>query len=194
MPGCRTGITRARAVYLLEYAFWSTLSFTTVIPAVFGSAELISSFQFWKGVGSGPRIRPDRKTTLIFFLTGWLMFGLMWVWPETFLPICLDLGLFHPGADQCLAGQSHAGEYTGGRELATGAGALVGVLLTGFFWEMWNFFSFPKWIYRCRGGTAATSLRCRCWATGAICPSHWSSLRCTTWRRDFEGIRITSAG
>ena len=23
----------------------------------------------------------------------------------------------------------------------------LGVLLTAFFWEMWNFFSYPKWIY-----------------------------------------------
>lgn len=23
----------------------------------------------------------------------------------------------------------------------------LGVLLTGFFWEMWNYFSYPKWIY-----------------------------------------------
>ena len=30
----------------LEYAFWTTLSFTTVIPAVFGSAEFIASFDF----------------------------------------------------------------------------------------------------------------------------------------------------
>jgi hypothetical protein len=31
----------------LEYFFWTTLSFTTVMPAVFGSAELVgSSFIF----------------------------------------------------------------------------------------------------------------------------------------------------
>jgi hypothetical protein len=23
----------------------------------------------------------------------------------------------------------------------------LGVLLTAFFWELWNFFSYPKWIY-----------------------------------------------
>src|SRR5512144_2681663 len=30
----------------LAYAFWTTLSFTTVVPAVFGSAELMASFGF----------------------------------------------------------------------------------------------------------------------------------------------------
>jgi len=23
----------------------------------------------------------------------------------------------------------------------------VGVLITAFFWEMWNYFSYPKWVY-----------------------------------------------
>jgi len=32
----------------LQYAFWTTLSFTTVIPAVFGSAEFFASFDFLK--------------------------------------------------------------------------------------------------------------------------------------------------
>src|SRR6266508_1793987 len=32
----------------LEYAFWTTLNFTVVIPAVYGSAELFASFDFMK--------------------------------------------------------------------------------------------------------------------------------------------------
>ena len=35
----------------LQYAFWTTLSFTTVIPAVFGSAEFFASFDFIKQLG-----------------------------------------------------------------------------------------------------------------------------------------------
>ena len=69
-----------------EFIFWSTLSFTTVIPAVFGSAELVSSFDFIKRIGNGPRIHPDRKTSLFFFLFGWLMFFLMWAYPKVFFP------------------------------------------------------------------------------------------------------------
>jgi hypothetical protein len=23
----------------------------------------------------------------------------------------------------------------------------VGVIVCGFFWEMWNFYSYPKWVY-----------------------------------------------
>ena len=28
----------------------------------------------------------------------------------------------------------------------------LGVLLTGFFWEMWNFHSYPKWVYHVAWG------------------------------------------
>src|SRR5215216_7899548 len=56
-----------------EYAFWTTLSFTTVIPAVFGSAELFASFDFVKRLPrSGPVIGTDKKTTLTFFVLGWI--------------------------------------------------------------------------------------------------------------------------
>ena len=28
----------------------------------------------------------------------------------------------------------------------------LGVLLTAFFWEMWNYYSYPKWIYHVAWG------------------------------------------
>jgi hypothetical protein len=28
----------------------------------------------------------------------------------------------------------------------------LGVLLTGFFWEMWNYYSYPKWVYHVAWG------------------------------------------
>src|SRR5512144_36041 len=54
----------------LQYVFWTTLSFTTVIPAVFGSAEFFASFDFVKGLGRGPVIGTDKQTTLLFFFLG----------------------------------------------------------------------------------------------------------------------------
>lgn len=50
----------------LQYAFWTTLSFTTVIPAVFGSAELFASFGFIKRLKPGPVIGTDTLTTTLF--------------------------------------------------------------------------------------------------------------------------------
>jgi len=132
----------------LEYAFWTTLSFTTVIPAVFGSAEFIASFDFLKRFANGPVIGTGRRTTLFFSMLGWLMLILLLVWPETFfLFIWLSLYFILEPVNIWL----------GNRNLADGTkigdwrpvlALWLGVLLTAFFWEMWNYFSYPKWVYR----------------------------------------------
>jgi len=59
-----------------QYFFWTTLSFTTVIPAVFGSAEFFASFDFLKHLKRGFVIGADQRTTLTFFVLGWVMLAL----------------------------------------------------------------------------------------------------------------------
>ena len=71
---------------LAEYAFWTTLSFTTVLPAVFGSAELMSSFRLVNRIGRGPKVGDDRRTTTGFFILGWIMLALLLLWPGIFFP------------------------------------------------------------------------------------------------------------
>lgn len=38
-------------------------------------------------------------------------------------------------------------EYTTSRDWRPVLALWLGCLICGFFWEMWNFFSYPKWIY-----------------------------------------------
>jgi len=131
----------------LSYAFWTTLSFSTVVPAVFGSAELLSSFDFVKRLGRGPVIKPERVVVLGFFGAGWVMLGLMLAWPAVFFPFVwisiyfilepVNIWLGH----RSLADGTKTGDW---RPVIT---LWLGVLLTAFFWEMWNYLSLPKWIY-----------------------------------------------
>lgn len=51
----------------IQYFFWTTVSFTTVIPAVLGSAEFFASFDFMKRIKRGPIIGTNTKTTASFF-------------------------------------------------------------------------------------------------------------------------------
>ena len=76
-----------------EYAFLTTLSFTTVIPAVFGSAEFFASFDFVKRLKRGPVIGTDKRTTLLFFVIGWIMLALMLTLPKMFFP-CMWISLY----------------------------------------------------------------------------------------------------
>jgi hypothetical protein len=52
----------------------------------YDGAELASTFGWVRRLGRGPLIRPDRKTTLFFFVSSLVMFGLMRVWPKLFFP------------------------------------------------------------------------------------------------------------
>jgi hypothetical protein len=131
----------------LKYALLTTLSFTTVIPAVFGSAELMSSFSFLKQLRRGPSIKPDRLTTTTFFLAGWLMLALMLAWPQVFFPfLWLSLYFILEPLNVWLGNRSLA-EWTGVGDWRPVLALWSGVLLTAFFWEMWNYFSYPKWVY-----------------------------------------------
>jgi hypothetical protein len=131
----------------LTYGFFTTLSFTTVIPAVFGSAELVASSEFLKRLKGGPVIKPDGATTAAFFLAGWVMLALMLAWPKVFFPfLWLSLYFILEPVNVWLGNRSLA-EWTGVRDWRPVLALWFGVLLTAFFWEMWNFYSYPKWVY-----------------------------------------------
>ena len=132
----------------LEYTIWTTLSFTTVIPAVFGSAELFASLDFVKRLKTGLVIGTDRRTTLSFFVSGWVMLVLLWVYPNIFFPfIWLSIYFILEPLNVWLGNRSLADSTKNGNWRPV-ISLWLGVLLTAFFWEMWNYFAYPKWIYQ----------------------------------------------
>ncbi|MEW5829688.1 MAG: hypothetical protein AB1846_12415 [Chloroflexota bacterium] len=131
----------------LQFAFWTTLSFTTVVPAVFGAAELIASFGFLKRLKPGPVIGAGKPTTTAFFVLGWAMLALMLAWPKVFFPfIWLSLYFILEPVNVWLGNRSLA-DWTRRGDWRPVVALWLGVLLTAFFWEMWNYFSYPKWVY-----------------------------------------------
>lgn len=131
----------------LEYGALCSLSFSTVIPAVFGTAELTASFGFVRRLRHGLAIHPNRPTTLLFFTLGLAMFALMMAWPLYFFPfVWLSVYLIIEPINVWLGHRSLA-EWTRTGDWRPVVALWLGVLICGFFWEMWNFFSYPKWIY-----------------------------------------------
>ena len=131
------------------WQFWAfaTLNFTVVIPAVFGSAELAASFGFVRRLKPGPVIHPTRRVTLGFFIAGLSMFVLMWAWPLYFFPFVWLSVYFMLEPLNVWLGNRSMGEWVRKGDWRPIVALWVGVLITGFFWEMWNYFSYPKWIY-----------------------------------------------
>lgn len=136
----------------LEYAFWTTLSFTTVIPAVFGSAEFFTSFGFVRRLKPGPAIGTGKPTTLFFFILGWIMLVLILVWPRIFFGfVWLSLYFILEPVNIWLGNRSLA-HWTQQGDWRPVISLWLGVLLTALFWEMWNFYSYPKWVYHVAWG------------------------------------------
>jgi len=131
----------------LQYVFWTTFSFTTVIPAVFGSAELFASFNFVKRLKPGPKIGTNKLTRAVFFVTGSIMLVLLLIWPNIFFPfIWLSLYFILEPINIWMGNRSLA-HWTQFGDWRPVISLWLGVLLTAFFWEMWNYYSYPKWVY-----------------------------------------------
>jgi hypothetical protein len=131
----------------LEYLMTGSLSFSTVIPAVFGTAELASTLGWIRRLPRGRRFHLGTAGLAALVVVGVLMMVLLLGWPLYFFPL-LWISLFcmlDPLND--LIGNRSLFRYVASGDWRPLVALSSGCLVCGFFWEMWNFFSYPKWIY-----------------------------------------------
>lgn len=131
----------------LEFFLYSSLSFSTVIPAVFGTAGLLGTFAWTRSAITCSGFKVTNRLLAGLHATGWVMLVLMILFPGLFFPFMwLALVFILDSLNAFLGRRSMI------RELASGNGrALIlyglAALICGFFWELWNFYAFPKWVY-----------------------------------------------
>jgi hypothetical protein len=131
-----------------QFAALSTLSFSTVMPAVFGTAELAGTCGRLRRIGPGPAFVLTPAFLCGMFTAGCAMLFLLLLWPDLFFPLvwtavyCLIDPLNVRMGNRSLLDDLARGDWR--PVIALG----VGCLICGFFWEMWNFLSYPKWVYR----------------------------------------------
>ncbi len=130
-----------------EYAVYATLSFSTVIPAVFGTAELAGTFKWIQKIKPGVKIPPTRKILIIHFLLGWLMLVLMTIFPQYFfLFVWISVFFILEPVNAWLKNRTLF-EFISAGDWRPVFSLWIGCLICGFFWEMWNYLSYPKWVY-----------------------------------------------
>lgn len=129
------------------YFFYASLCFSTVIPAVFGTAELVASFRWARSLKRWRGFRMHRRGLWGLHAAGWGMLILMVVFPEGFFPLMWLSVFFILDPVNALRGRPSLIRIAATGDLRPlvilGAGALV----CGFFWELWNVYAYPKWIY-----------------------------------------------
>lgn len=138
----------------LEYFLTATLPFATVLPAVLSTYLLLRTYpRLWWGIESAWSVNFTRPRlwggiTLMLGICGLLgiailprlLYPLIWV-----APLVLITSI-----------QATVGSATIFRPLVHGdwrplwLAALAGIIC-GFFWEMWNWGSLPRWVYAVPG-------------------------------------------
>jgi hypothetical protein len=135
----------------LAYFLLTTLSFSTVMPAVFGTAELVRSAGWMIRFQSGPRLKPTRPVLLAMLGVGLAMLVLSMSLPRYFYPFLWGSAFFLVEPVNVWRGRPSLLGYLGRGDWRPVAALALGALVCGFFWEMWNFWSYPKWTYQTPG-------------------------------------------
>jgi len=129
------------------YVFYCTINFSVVIPAVFTTAELLSSFMSKRAFQKGVRIGGKPGMSIFLFLLGCLMLFISITWPSIGTPlIWISLFLIIDPLNRWLGYRALLNETSVGNWRSIML-LFASTLLCGFFWELWNFHSLPKWIY-----------------------------------------------
>jgi hypothetical protein len=132
----------------VEHALFASLSFSTVIPAVFGTAEFAGTFGWIRRIGTGPRIGDSGRVVAAgFFVAGWIMLALLLAWPRYFFPFVWLSVYFILEPVNVWMGNRSLFEFTRRRDWRPVMALWIGCLICGFFWELWNFWSYPRWVY-----------------------------------------------
>ncbi len=134
----------------LRYVVTASVSFSTVIPAVLSVNELLKIFprfdNAYKNFLPLRLKRPKLAASLALLLAGCGLMA-MGIMPDLLFPLVWIAPLIIVTATQAILGietvcrEVHHGTWVGICRLSASG------LICGFFWEMWNFFSYAKWIY-----------------------------------------------
>lgn len=140
-----TGVTElSPSGYFLE----ATLAFSTVLPGVMSTGELVKTFpRLYAGMDSYLVVRFSRGSALVLLAASGSALFLIPLFPQVLFPM-----LWISPALIIISLQSVAGDESIMRPLESGDWRAViiyavAALVCGFFWEMWNIWSQAKWIY-----------------------------------------------
>jgi hypothetical protein len=124
-----------------------TLFFSTVIPAVFETTELIMSFHWTQRYAHYPKTIVTPVLEVATFVLGWVGLLIVFINPiVSFALVWLSFLMILDPLNAWLGRPSLMRQAARGNWQLIQCLGIAGVIC-GFFWEMWNFYSYPKWYY-----------------------------------------------
>jgi hypothetical protein len=135
----------------LQFNLLCTISFSVVVPAVFESADMVRRFSGMQRFASGPRVPTTRVVFVGLFVIGLAMLSAMLILPKIFYPFAWTSLVFILEPINYWTGRPYFLKKLREGDWRTLISLSIGALMCGFFWEMWNYHSFPKWVYHIPG-------------------------------------------
>ena len=131
----------------LVYTALASLAFSTVLPALCVTAEFWRTTPALRRPARWVRFAPSRRGLGLIAAAGLGMFVLSLMAPRQAFPLVwIGLFLFLDPINALTGGRSLAAQVARGRWDTVWVLFASG-LTCGFFWEMWNIRSMPKWVY-----------------------------------------------
>jgi hypothetical protein len=132
-----------------QFILQATLDFSTVLPAIFVTTMVLETFVPMKRSTQSSRI--GNKALFGWIAVGLVTLTLPLVWPAIFYPLIWGCLFFIFDPINARAGRPSL--LISARQKLWHPIVLLGTagLICGFFWEMWNSLSLPKWIYSIPG-------------------------------------------
>ena len=133
-----------------EYFWHATLSFSTVLPAVLGTRDVLKTYSWIRPAfdNLNPVKCPNAKLLAGFALviSGISLTGIG-VWPNYLFSLLWISPLIIIVSLQILMGEKHIFSEMAAGHWSPVISAVAAALFCGFFWEMWNYYSLAKWQY-----------------------------------------------
>jgi hypothetical protein len=125
-----------------------TIAYSTVLPGIFETTELLTVLRLFKWSGSRKKVSPVKKKWLVIScLGGLLLFMAPLVFPRYCFPLVwLSFIFLLEPLNYWLGGKSllkdlEKGDYQNIYTLLTAG------MICGFLWEFWNYWAKTKWVY-----------------------------------------------
>ena len=131
----------------LQFFLLASLSFSTVIPAVFGTSELAGTFQWIRNLNTLKKIKPTDNLLRLFVVLGIITLILEIISPQIFYPLIWITVYFLIEPVNIKMHNRNLLKFTREGNWQLVFSLWIGCLICAFFWEMWNYYSYPRWYY-----------------------------------------------
>lgn len=133
-----------------EYFWYATLSFSTVLPAVLGTRDLLNTFSWIRpGFDSFKPFKCSHPAIWALFSLAVSGIGLTYigVWPNYLFSLLWISPLIIIVSLETLMGEKHILLEMAAGHWSPVVSSVLAALFCGFFWEMWNTYSLARWEY-----------------------------------------------